>query len=255
MSEEPIDPAQQKRILKGIGIGVGAVVVIIALVVGLATVFGSSGTEAKPELSEDQVAAASARAEEFITAAGTFGLSTSSSETKAFSYSQELVNANKGAYLNTDFGISRAETYEDNIIPLLDPRGELDVTQYFAETLDTYTPDWSGQLAQYGIKNVLITPGEAYEDKGRTLLPLQISFTSTLNLYKTESSFGGADSPWNHYTGEYFETVNLVLSQAGDDWLIWSIDDLEDYPYLLSTWSAPNWRSFSPNVNILEKVS
>ncbi len=248
----PVDPEQKKKVIRWLAIGTGIIAVIIGLIV-LSGVFASQRESEIKEAkaTETEISGAKTLAELFVTNAGTFGLSEEAIAGQSFDYVRKLTNDNGGAYENEGFGVSRGEIYEDTLMAHIDPRGELDSTDYYAARLDSYYPDWSGQLLRYSVSDVLVESGTPYENADQTLVDVQVSFTSTTDLFKSDNP-SATTATWTHYQDENFETVTITLSlQTDGTWLVWAIDDLEDYPYLLATWSETDWKISSPDANLM----
>lgn len=251
MDEETL---HKRKVIKWLAIGTGALGLILAamlIIGGLMDQQETAKTEAA--VSENDLANAKVFATEFITKNGTFGLSDDSITNETFDFVKSQTAEKSGAYDNDGFGLSRGERYE-SLIPAFDPNGEEDITEYFAKSLNAYYPDWSGQLLQYKASDVLLTPGKPYYEEDSILLPMQVSFTSTVNLYSDEK-VASASGVWKHYSGENFVTAEIALSQQSNgSWRVWSVEDLDNDPYVLATWSSPDWRTAAPNKATLISV-
>lgn len=237
----------KRKVIKWLAIGTGILGVVLAamlLIGGLLDDQEAAKTEAT--LSDSDLENAKVFATEFVIKNGTFGLSDDSVANKTFDFAKMQTAEKAGAYDNEGFGLSRGERYE-SLIPAFDPNGEEDATEYFANSLNAYYPDWTGQLLQYKASDVLLTPGKPYYEGSSILLPLQVSFTSTINLY-SDGAVSSTAGSWNHYSGDTFVTTEMVLSQQSNgSWRVWSVEDLPNDPYILATWSNPDWRTASPD--------
>lgn len=251
MNEEEL---HRRKVIKWLAIGTA----ILALIIGLILLFGLLNDSAAEEaeaaaVSDSDLNNAKAFATEFIIKNGTFGLSDDSVANNSLDFVKTQTAQKTGAYDNEGFGLSRGERYE-SLIPAFDPNGEEDVTEYFAKNLDRYYPDWTGQLLQYKASDVLLTPGKPYYEGDTILLPLKVSFTSTVNLYSDEN-VSSTEGSWKQYTGESFVTTGMTLSQQSNGtWRVWSMDDLKNNPYILATWSSPDWKEAAPNKVALQPV-
>lgn len=253
MNEEE-ERLQRKKVVRWLAIGTGVIAVIIAAMLTIGAFSDAQAEQVeKATVSEEDLEGAKQFATDFITEAGTFGLSQEAIDGQAFDMAKSFVAANKGAYNNPAFGLSRGERYSD-LMQLIDPNGALGNIDYFADELNSYYPDWTGQLLSYSASDVLLTPGEAYREDGSVRLPVQVSFTSNVSLF-SDDNVSTATGDWQQYTSQEFVTVELTLSQQPlGSWRVWDISDPTTNPYVLATWQEPNWKIASPNKAVMTPV-
>lgn len=251
---EVTEEEHRKKIIKLLIKGVSVVVVIITITIGIVTLSGNPQTKPAAQLSSDDKDLAESTASNFITQAGTFGLSESAISSASFSYASELLTENSGSYNNESFGLSRSESFRKNVVPFVDPNGKISTSESDIKNLDKYSPDWSGQIASYSVSGITTEVKGFTVIDGRNILNVQVSFTSTINIFKSSEALSTSSTTWTHYTGNTFETVNVALSQHNGMWLVYSVDQLADSPYLLNTWANPDWKVASPNISSLTKA-
>lgn len=119
------DELHRRKVIKWLAIGSAIVLGII----GLMLLIGAWGDEKtaeaeKASVSDSDRAAAEVFAKQFITDAGTFGVSKISIENNSFDFLKGLLASKLGSYKNDSLGYSRGERYE-SLIPLLDPNSTL----------------------------------------------------------------------------------------------------------------------------------
>jgi len=234
---------------------VGVVIaIVLAFVVGANLLPASSEEPEVTPLSEEELDSAKDFAASFLTTAGNFGFNKDIDPNVLTMVSRQVAN-NNGDYNNYVFGVSRAETYK-NLSTTFDSESRFDEGPLTLEKMRGYSPDWSGQLANYQLGNIQITPGELTLIGKKRVQLLTVSFTSEVTLYVNESDFGSSSTTWNKYSGEFFETISLEVAEQQDgSWLLFSIESPSDAPYVLVTWLSPDWKTAAPSRTTLIKES
>lgn len=245
---------EKKRYLYLI-LGVVAVSALMATL--LLLIPGSSDKPSAPALTKNQVAEAQSFSESFLMEDGNFGLSTEAAKSNAFESIALILNSTDGQYKNSSIGTSRFEAFS-NLKSMIDPLGPTDQGSVLMQKLKGYSPDWSGQFTSYSLDKVLSTPGETEVIDGTTVLSLKVSFTTTTDLYVKENAFGSTKIAWAHYQLKSFETIGMKLSlqRSGSPstWLLWSINNVQTNPYVLATWSNPDWKTAAPSTVGFQKI-
>lgn len=237
----------RRKVIKWLSIGFAVLLLVVVAIVVLGNLLGVAEEQQETiVLSDEELDSARNFASNFIAEAGTFGLSSEAIASQSFDFVATLTSENGGRYENPAFGLSRGERYQ-SLERFMDVNGTQDFSQAFIVELDEYYPDWSGQLSSYTTSDVLVTPGAPYRKGDIVLLPMQVSFTSDLQIYRNTSPLS-TDGTWELLEESNFVTVQLLLSQQSlGTWSLWSTEDVETTPYVLATWSQPDWRAFSPN--------
>ena len=242
---------QKKKVITWIVVGASLVALTISTLVFLSQMSNESLLESqKITLNEAEVEQAESAALSFTRQATNFGVALETSESGTLSHVAALLKESKGFYGRSAFGISRAENYRWNLIPFLDPRGELNTTDHFGNTLNGYFPDWSGQLLNYSGTDYTARLLEPWVEGTTVLVVAELGFTGEINAFQENR---GA---WNHLQRVANQSVSLVLSlQPDGTWLIWSAKETTDAPYITAFWQNPDWRAHKPQLEFFEKIS
>lgn len=245
---ESIDPEAKVEARKLVLLVV-AILAVLGIIIFVLSLFSQKSNEPVVfNLSDNEKVAAEEAARSFVEKAANFGLDSTVTGDDSYNYVSELLNKNKGNFQDASLGKSRSEAYSD-LRDFFDVNSPLDSSDLFVKNLVFY-PDWSGQIVSYSSSEPLYEIGKPSRDGDKVLLPVKVSFTSTINLVKK-----GSDK-WDAYQSKEFVLVPIVLSLQNDGtWRLWSVETVASFPYVVSTWDSPDWQKYPLNTSLMKPVT